>query len=130
MFVDHRRRVYLALAFHDYSAGNIGFGNGGPTDLSNPNLFTFQPGSTFTGPGSVVQNFGANVPVTVINARSGTVKAEGISRGPLWGRLHAGEEVFFEGRTLASQDYLVMPDPAGRIVVGSDDGSLYCFGRK
>ena len=48
---------------------------------------------------------------------------EGIPRGPLWGALKAGEDVVFEGRTLASRDYRVHPDPARRIVVGGDNDS-------
>ncbi|SER81127.1 ribonuclease Z [Azotobacter beijerinckii] len=45
----------------------------------------------------------------------------GIPRGPLWGQLARGIDVQHEGRTLRSDDYLILTRPPQRMVVGGDN---------
>jgi ribonuclease Z len=47
--------------------------------------------------------------------------ADGIPRGPLWGALFHGADVEHQGRLLRSRDYLILPHPPRRIVVGGDN---------
>ncbi len=44
-----------------------------------------------------------------------------VPRGPLWGRLHAGEDVLHEGRLLRSADYLQAAHGERRLVVAGDN---------
>lgn len=46
---------------------------------------------------------------------------DGIPRGPLWGELIRGHDVEHEGRTLRSEDYLLLSRPPRRIVIGGDN---------
>ncbi|QGZ30226.1 ribonuclease Z [Stutzerimonas stutzeri] len=46
---------------------------------------------------------------------------DGIPRGPLWGQLMRGHDVVHEGRTLRSEDYLLLARPPRRIVIGGDN---------
>ncbi|KTT13124.1 beta-lactamase [Pseudomonas oryzihabitans] len=47
--------------------------------------------------------------------------AAGVPRGPLWGRLHAGEDVLHEGRLLRSADFLQAAYGERRLVVAGDN---------
>ncbi|KTT34543.1 beta-lactamase [Pseudomonas oryzihabitans] len=47
--------------------------------------------------------------------------AAGVPRGPLWGRLHAGEDVLHEGRLLHSADFLQAAYGERRLVVAGDN---------
>jgi ribonuclease Z len=47
--------------------------------------------------------------------------AAGVPRGPLWGRLHAGEDVLHEGRLLRSADFLQAAHEERRLVVAGDN---------
>ncbi len=44
-----------------------------------------------------------------------------VPRGPLWGRLHAGEDVLHEGRLLRSADFLQAAYAERRLVVAGDN---------
>jgi len=44
-----------------------------------------------------------------------------LPRGPLWGQLARGIDVRHEGRTLRSDDYLILTRPPLRMVVGGDN---------
>ena len=46
---------------------------------------------------------------------------DGIPRGPLWGELIRGHDVEHGGRTLRSEDYLLLSRPPRRIVIGGDN---------
>nr|WP_254621383.1 ribonuclease Z [Stutzerimonas stutzeri] len=46
---------------------------------------------------------------------------DGIPRGPLWGALMHGNDVELAGRTLRSEDYLLLTRAPRRIVVGGDN---------
>jgi ribonuclease Z len=52
---------------------------------------------------------------------TGKLVAEGIERGPIWGKLHKGMDVPYGDRLLCSRDYLHFPYPARRVVVGGDN---------
>lgn len=47
--------------------------------------------------------------------------AAGVPRGPLWGRLHGGEDVLHEGRLLRSADFLRAAHCERRLVVAGDN---------
>ncbi|WP_437882919.1 ribonuclease Z [Pseudomonas sp. LRF_L74] len=47
--------------------------------------------------------------------------ADGIPRGPLWGRLYKGLDSEYAGRLLRSQDYQVIAGPPRCVVVGGDN---------
>ncbi|QJQ95820.1 cyclodeaminase/cyclohydrolase family protein [Vreelandella populi] len=50
------------------------------------------------------------------------LEAQGIARGPVWGRLYRGEDVSLDdGTTLRSDDYLLPARRARRVVVGGDN---------
>lgn len=46
---------------------------------------------------------------------------DGIPRGPLWGELIRGHDVEYAGRTLRSEDYLLLGRSPRRIVIGGDN---------
>lgn len=49
------------------------------------------------------------------------LRSEGIPPGPLWRRLHQGEEIPFEGRILRGRDYLLTRRAARKIIIAGDN---------
>lgn len=46
---------------------------------------------------------------------------EGISKGPVWGKIQAGEDVEYDGRRIHSKDFLIQKHRPRKLVVGGDN---------
>jgi hypothetical protein len=93
---DNAGTVTVQTGTLDFNAGGTASGSftvaaGATLVFDGPNTFTFQASSSIHGAGTVVKNFGSNVPVTLINTNvSGTVTIPNGSLVDFEGNIHIG----------------------------------------